>query len=179
MFVGEVQLLGWKETHNAGAQIALQLADPSELEPFKTMTVRKGKVAGQVLALLAVEVEDGEALEAALARAAATLGERAQTCARVVDEPKGGPLAQLAGRWCHDEEFSDWLRDVYAGAWTLAVSRVGLNARTADVAAEVIRSMCGIASRAELDHNAGAAAIFDREFREPYHEHWRNSRAAG
>lgn len=57
-FQGEVMLLGWKETHNGGAQVAFLLSDPDELEAFKRMTVTKGKVAGQRLACVLIEVDD-------------------------------------------------------------------------------------------------------------------------
>jgi len=89
-FQGEVMLLGWTETHNGGATVKFLLSDPSELEAFKTMTVRKGKVAGQRLACVLVEIGDDEK--------------------PVVHEqkPKGGELSRLAGIWCKDVRFHDW-----------------------------------------------------------------------
>lgn len=59
-FQGEVQLLRWSETSNQGATITLQLSDASDLERFKTMTLAKGKQAGQRLAAVMVEVGDDE-----------------------------------------------------------------------------------------------------------------------
>ena len=61
-FSGEVMLLGWKETHSGGAQVAFLLSDPEELEAFKRMTVAKGKVAGQRLACVLVEIHDDEGM---------------------------------------------------------------------------------------------------------------------
>jgi hypothetical protein len=63
----------------------------------------------------------------------------------------GGPLAKLAGQWCQMPQFLAWS---------------GCN--TADAAAEFIRRECGISSRAELDHNAAAAAAFHTHIREPF-----------
>jgi len=59
-FKGEVMLLGWRETHNGGAQVNLLLSDPDELAAFKRMTVSKGKVAGQRLACVLAEIHDEE-----------------------------------------------------------------------------------------------------------------------
>ena len=53
----DVMLLGWSETHNGGAKITLQLADIAQLEPFKKMTLKKGKVAGQLMTAVFVEVD--------------------------------------------------------------------------------------------------------------------------
>jgi hypothetical protein len=71
---------------------------------------------------------------------------------------KGGVLAKLAGMWCADEQFCDWLYNDYRGP----------PFKTADDAATVIRTICGVGSRAELDHNPQAEEIFHREFRLPY-----------
>lgn len=56
----ELFLLGWSETHNGGAKITFLLPDPSLLEPFKLMTVGKGKTAGQRLACVMVEIDESE-----------------------------------------------------------------------------------------------------------------------
>jgi hypothetical protein len=66
-------------------------------------------------------------------------------------KPAGGPLAKLAGQWCQMPQFLAWS---------------GCN--TADAAADFIRRECGISSRAELDHNAAAAAAFHTHIREPF-----------
>jgi len=59
-FEGELWLLGWRETHSGGATVTFQLSDPSELDAFRRMTVSKGKVAGQRLACVLVEIQDDE-----------------------------------------------------------------------------------------------------------------------
>ena len=69
------------------------------------------------------------------------------------EKPKGGPLAKLAGQICQQEAFQTWLC-----------------VESADEAAESIRSMCCIDSRAELDHNEAAANLFHKNIRIPYSE---------
>ena len=71
----------------------------------------------------------------------------------MVEKPKGGALARLAGQLCGQQAFIDWL---------------GVNGT--DEAAEFIRYECEIKSRSELDHNAGAASIFHNAIRLPYLE---------
>jgi hypothetical protein len=60
VYKDEVFLLGWSETHNGGAKVTFLLPDSSALEPFKLMTVAKGKTAGQRLACVLVEIGDDE-----------------------------------------------------------------------------------------------------------------------
>lgn len=59
-FHGELMLLSWRETHNGGASVTFQLADADDLHAFKRMTLKKGKVAGQRLAAVLVEIGDDE-----------------------------------------------------------------------------------------------------------------------
>jgi hypothetical protein len=75
---------------------------------------------------------------------------------------KGGVLAKLAGTFCGDEDFRRWLRLTYDPL-----------PRTADDAAEIIRRVCRVDSRAYLDHLPEAAAIFHEKFRLPYNA-WLN-----
>ena len=69
---------------------------------------------------------------------------------------KGGELSRLAGMWCSDPQFRYWL--------------LGTIDATPESAASEIRARCDIASRAELDHDEGAAMIFHREIRVPFSE---------
>lgn len=56
----------------------------------------------------------------------------------------GGPLARRAGILCNEGAFQKWMTP----------------ATNADEAAELLRIYCGVKSRAELDHNNGAARRF-------------------
>ena len=69
------------------------------------------------------------------------------------ESPKGGALAKLAGMLCKNPEFIEFF-----------------NLDDESEAENTIRTVCGIKSRAELDHNIEAAATFHREFRIPFSE---------
>jgi hypothetical protein len=71
----------------------------------------------------------------------------------------GGQLARLAGQFCNAEPFQSWLRKTYDP-----------KPRTPAEAAEIIRLVCKVASRADLDHDEAAASIFHLQFRLPYNE---------
>jgi hypothetical protein len=148
----EAMLLSWAETSNGGAKIVLQLADADDLEPFKRMTLAKGKQAGQRLGCAFVEIGDDE---------------------KPVERRKhgAGPLAQLAGRWCEDVAFQHWLEDAVPTVWAVHWDP----ARLDETAARVVRMMCGVASRSELDTNPTAGRTFHKLIREPFSE-WLGAR---
>ena len=146
MFHSEVQLAGWSESHNGGCKVTFWLAQPSDLDAFRAMTVRKGNTAGQRLACALVEIGDDEQ----------------PVQSEPAEKPKGGALAKLAGMWCHDRQFHDWLRGPR-----------GVSVEDAEEAAQFIRSECGVESRAELDGDETAAKIFHERIRVPYAEYLR------
>lgn len=155
----DVMLLGWSETHNGGAKITLQLADVAELEPFKKMTLAKGKIAGQLLTAVFVEV-DGNGQPVAPEPEAPAAKKRG-----------GGkfPLGYcgLAVTWCGEPSFLHWISEYYPLWWREYIKVVGTAPQ--DVAAAwMVKKVCGIASRKELDTNDHARAIFESEIREPY-----------
>lgn len=78
------------------------------------------------------------------------------------ERQKGGALCKLAAMWCAEEEFHAFLS--HAMKWANSYSEP----ITSEVAANIIRETCGVASRADLDHNDVAAQIFHRDFRLPY-----------
>lgn len=75
------------------------------------------------------------------------------------EKPKGGALAKLAGILCRDPEFGRFLSERTPSCAPVL--------HTED-AAKTIYAVCGIESRAELDHNPAAAEMFHNEFRLPY-----------
>lgn len=81
------------------------------------------------------------------------------------EQPKGGTLAQWAAVRCQDADFQAWLYSEYRAKW---VETEGASPEV--VAANVLRSVCGIESRAELDSDPEAAARFHRLIRKPYSE---------
>ena len=70
-----------------------------------------------------------------------------------VEKPKGGNLARLAGTLCKNPAFQEML-----------------NASDDESAAQIVREVCGIESRSELDHDDAAAEIFHERFRKPFLE---------
>jgi len=77
---------------------------------------------------------------------------------------KGGELAKLAGMWSNEQAFWDWI----------AVIQENPCHGSADAAA-FIRAVCGVDSRAQIDHDAAARAKFDRHIRKPYAEYRRSA----
>lgn len=73
------------------------------------------------------------------------------------EKPKGGDLARLAGIWCNDPKFWRWL----------AVKH-GEDLDSDMAAAQWVRTVCGVTSRAELDNDAGVGVCFHKHIREPF-----------
>lgn len=95
----------------------------------------------------------------ALALAALKAGQEPQQEPAAV---KGGELSKWAAMRGEDPAFRAWLRDQFAS---------GPDWDTPDGAADTIRAVCHITSRAELDNNKAAAAIFNERIRRPWLAH--------
>lgn len=76
------------------------------------------------------------------------------------EEPKGGELARLAGIWCKNPDFQQWLSKKHHG-----------NKFNEGDAADWIRKVCGVNSRAELDSRSNAGRAFHTQVREPFMEY--------
>jgi len=74
--------------------------------------------------------------------------------------PKGGALSKLAGLWCGRVEFQKWLCDSFS-----------VIIENESDASEIVRNICVVKSRAELDHNEESAKKFQREIRGPFIKH--------
>ncbi|UAN03045.1 hypothetical protein H4P35_06720 [Achromobacter sp. 77] len=75
-------------------------------------------------------------------------------------EQKGAALSRAAAMMCNGAKFQRWV-----------VSRVGAapeGVSASQHAAQFVRDACGITSRAQLDHNAQAAAMFHEAVRKPF-----------
>jgi len=79
---------------------------------------------------------------------------------------KGGALCKLAAIWCGSDDFRLFL-----------ANQLGRSPDEVADPAEIIRTTCGVESRAELDHNQRAAEIFHSTFRLPY-QAWQQGRRA-
>lgn len=80
---------------------------------------------------------------------------------------KGGPLAKLAGMWCDDPEFWQWV-EVFRGV-PIPHGKEVLES------AAYVRSVCGVDSRSELDHSQPAAEAFQEFVRGPFMR-WKEKR---
>lgn len=161
IFRGEVQLLGWSDTHNGGAKLVLQLSDPADLEPFKHLTAKHGKIAGQILG--AVIVKMGGAEQPQRSRDEPEADEA---------KPKGGALAKLAGMWCRNITFQEWLRNTYPTEWGWSANAIA-EPDQAELAHSVVLQLCRIPSFVYLDSPAGEfeQSEFHRLIRLPFSDY--------
>lgn len=70
---------------------------------------------------------------------------------------KGGHLARQAGIWCDTPHFWGWLESIHH-----------MPVVNSNQAADALREMLGIGSRAELDNNEAAAERFQTKVRAPF-----------
>ena len=81
---------------------------------------------------------------------------------------KGAALSRVAAMMCGNAKFQRWVE-----------SRIGaapLGVAPSQHAAQFVRDVCGVKSRAELDHNARAATLFHEAVRKPFLK-WRGTYA--
>ncbi|MNX76001.1 hypothetical protein D3C86_1074930 [compost metagenome] len=75
-------------------------------------------------------------------------------------ERKGAALSRAAAMMCNGAKFQRWV-----------VSRIGAapeGVTAQQHAAQFVRDVCGVTSRAELDHSARAATLFHEAVRKPF-----------
>ena len=77
-------------------------------------------------------------------------------------ERKGAALSRAAAMMCNGAKFQRWVES------RIGAAPDGVSAQ--QHAAQYVRDMCGITSRADLDHNAGAATLFHEAIRKPFVE---------
>ncbi|URI08942.1 hypothetical protein MW290_25575 [Aquincola tertiaricarbonis] len=160
----EVMLANWSESHSNGAKVTFWLADPADLDVFRTLTVRKGNRAGQRFMAVFALLGDGETPEPIpgvhvpdQAAAGQPAGKPPAAPAVPADRGKGGRLARLASQLCRNPAWRRWAQDKHC---------VQLPDEAA--ARALVLQLCGIESRAELDHNQAAANLFHAELRRPF-----------
>lgn len=75
-------------------------------------------------------------------------------------ERKGAALSRAAAMMCNGAKFQRWV-----------VSRIGAapnGVSASQHAAQFVRDVCGVTSRAQLDYDATAAALFHEAVRKPF-----------
>lgn len=80
---------------------------------------------------------------------------------QAAEQSKGGALAQWAAMRCQEPQFMAWMGRVFPDQ----------PCRTPEEAAQAIRTICGVESRAELDNNPIAQETFDELIRRPWRQH--------
>ena len=143
-FSGEIQLAGWSESHNGGCKVTFWLQSPEELEAFRALTVRKGNTAGHRFMAALVEIGDDEQ---------PVQPEKLDS----MRAANGRPLSKEAALLCQNAAFQHWLRYFIAG-----------DVFDSNAAAQCIRDLCGVQSRAEFDTDAAAGQRFIDKVRIPF-----------
>jgi hypothetical protein len=130
----EAQLKDYGESANAGCWVSFRVPMPEDLEPFRGQD-RSGRNArsGKRYTMMLIELTDQEE----------PVQQQPET------QPKPRKLSQIAGGLCHDMRFRKWCELTY-----------GEPVLDEAAAAELIRSVCGVTSRALLDTDQGAATLF-------------------
>jgi hypothetical protein len=91
------------------------------------------------------------------------MGIAALKTAKAAPAPKGGELARWVAMRCQEAAFQRWAQEQFPKEWAYAKG----DTPTA-WAASVVRDVCGIESRAELDSNEAAAKRFHALVRKPF-----------
>lgn len=142
----ELMLLDWAERARTGGKLVFQIAE-DELEPFKSLTLTKGKRAGQrFMAVLALINDD-------------------ETAAKLPT----GPLCRLAAIWCKERQFQDWAARLYPSLWAEYSTAHGVSEEGA--AKGVVCRICGVDTRKQIDTNGEAKRAFNELIRAPYMRH--------
>jgi hypothetical protein len=150
-FQGEAQLAGWSETHAGGAKITFWLPDAADLDVFRALTVRKGGTAGQRFMMVLVEIGDDEQ--------PVPPPEGDGKSGPQPGKPVGGMMSKWLAMRCNDPEFWEFLQRAFYTKEPIT---------SAERAAEVVRWVCKVASRAEIDHSAAAMALCNERIRLPF-----------
>lgn len=132
--VCEVMLADWQDNPNSGAWVKFRLPDETHLEIYRgKYRAGRTKGFGQRYRMILIEINDDEA----------------PMTPEADETPRPRKLSQIAGALCNNPVFRAWAADAY-----------GDPVPDADAAAQLVRDICGIESRRELDTNEEAAKLF-------------------
>lgn len=99
----------------------------------------------------------------ALALAGLKAPREAAASAPAAPVPKGGAAARWLGMRCAEPAFQQWLAQRFPAQWQRA-----RGSTSTEIAACVVRAVCGVESRAAIDNDARAGSAFDTLIREPW-----------
>lgn len=137
---------------------------------------------GEVEVSWCTPLQDDEVLVCLRVRSASIAqlrqGNRVVVTVEGVKRAKGTPgvrtkLAALAGRWCNDPKFREWLMATFVEEWKRVARNHPWNGvketdAEREVAAAVVREVCEVKSRSEFDSDAQAGQRFSRLVRLPF-----------
>jgi hypothetical protein len=158
--IPEAQFVRFGDGSRTGPTLTFRLADSAQLEPFRGEE-------GQRYELYVVKVLDTPEDEKPAPVVTAGAPPEPERPAL----PRGGRLAKEAGIMCGDRAFQRQVEQDFPEEWGDALH--ACEGDMAKAAALVVREVCGIDSRAELDHDAEAAERFAHCFRKK----WRDAEA--
>jgi hypothetical protein len=135
-FQGEMQLMNWGESSNSGAWVKLWI-NAEDLEHFRHLKTRTGKIAGHRMMTVMVEVDDNEL----------------PVPGQSPPAPKSkATLARNAAMICGSVDFQRYAK--FRATYALGSDS------PEEIAASLVRYHCGVKSRAELDTSDQAARLF-------------------
>ena len=131
-FVVEAMLLRWGDNNSSGRTVTFQLPELPGDHPFKGMP--SGAKNGQRVGLSIALIDDDESIK----------------------PTQQYSLARRAGMLCSERPFQFFLNDEYPER---ALEARGIQ-QSDKAAAEIVRLICAIESRSELDTNEHAKGVF-------------------
>jgi hypothetical protein len=137
-YQGELMLLGWAQTHSAGAKVTFLLPDDEALEAFRHLTVKKGSTAGQRFMAVLVQINEQD---------------EPITPGTDTARSKKDSLTMSAVLLCKSEDFQKFVASKVGYLPALPHDRD-------EQSAKYIKTFCRIDSRKELDTSPTAAHLF-------------------
>lgn len=160
-FAGEMQLAGWSESHTGGCKVSFWLSSPDELSAFRALTVRKGNTAGHRFMAALVEIGDDEKPVEPIPPDSREL--------EIKTRAHMGDACYRTVRWCNEPQFWAFLNQMMPEFD---------NVKNTNEAAHMVRFICKVDSRKELDTNSQANEAWHRLIREPYSKYIKSMEVA-
>jgi len=135
-FKGEVQFAAYSDSSRGGPRITLRLDDRDKLQSF----------VGQESKRYAMVLVELGADEQPVPQPAQPSQSKSQEWAKL------GPLCRWAVERCGEEQFRDWVRMEFGSAMDGDL--------TAAQCGDVLKGLCGVESRKDLDTDKAAGALF-------------------
>lgn len=163
-FNGECMLMSGGNPLGQGMWVSFWLDNEASDHPFAGCAGRGADQPGDLFAVVFVELDDDDEI----------IDQRKRARLEGVVS-RGGTLARYSAQLCTNDVFLQYLSEKVLVPKATKEQPESLSAEwwgTDDHAARWIRWMCGVESRADLDHNMKAAEVFHERIRRPYSD-WR------